>query len=229
MEKTPKYIPEIKGTLRSRIIEAPEIIRSASGIKIFGKRLKSFVFTTDITVIKNTNADAVMAVYPFTPQPLITQALLIASDVPVFCGVGGGFTMGKRVVNLGLDAEFKGAMGVVVNSPTSNEVIRALRDTIDIPIIVTVVSQNEDFKSRINSGASILNIAGGKNTAKIIKEIRSQYPEFPILATGGRSNDSIKETILAGANAVSFTPRSNTEIFTEIMDNYRDKYKQSEK
>ena len=37
----------------------------------------------------------------------------MAADVPVFCGVGGGITQGKRVVNLALDAEFKGAMGVV--------------------------------------------------------------------------------------------------------------------
>ena len=30
---------------------------------------------------------------------------MMAGDVPVFCGVGGGTTMGKRVVNLALDAE----------------------------------------------------------------------------------------------------------------------------
>lgn len=55
--------------------------------------------------------DAVLAVYPFTPQPVITQAILGAADVPVFCGIGGGITRGKRVVNLAMDAEFKGAMG----------------------------------------------------------------------------------------------------------------------
>ena len=118
-----KKVPQIKGTLRSHIIELPSAIRDASGIVIFGKRLKSFVFTTDVAVIRNTNADAVIAVYPFTPQPIITEALVLAADVPVFCGVGGGITTGKRVTNLALDAEFKGAMGVVVNSPTPNEVI----------------------------------------------------------------------------------------------------------
>ena len=50
----------------------------------------------------------------------------MAADVPIFCGVGGGITQGKRVVNLGLDAEFKGAMGVVVNAPTSNEIVENL-------------------------------------------------------------------------------------------------------
>ena len=62
-----KKVPQIKGTLRSHIIELPSAIRDASGIVIFGKRLKSFVFTTDVAVIRNTNADAVIAVYPFTP------------------------------------------------------------------------------------------------------------------------------------------------------------------
>lgn len=82
----------------------------------------------------------------------------MAADVPVFCGVGGGITQGKRVVNLALDAEFKGAMGVVVNAPTSNEVVRKIRATIDIPVIVTIVSEYEDISERIEAGATILNV-----------------------------------------------------------------------
>lgn len=86
-----KYIPEIKGTLRSHMIELPAVISEASGIRIFGKRLKSFLFSTDVAVIRNTNADAVIAVYPFTPQPLITEIIVMAAGVPAFCGVGGGY------------------------------------------------------------------------------------------------------------------------------------------
>ena len=216
-----RHVPEIKGMLRSHIIEVPNVIRQATGIKIFGKRLKSFIFTTDVAVIRNNNADAIIAVYPFTPQPLITEALVSAADVPVFCGVGGGTTMGKRVVNLALDAEFKGAMGVVVNSPTSNEVVRAVRDTIDIPIIVTVVSEYEDIEARINSGATILNVSGAKKTAHIVRKIREKYPEFPIMATGGPTDATIIETIEAGANAITYTPPSIADMFSERMDNYR--------
>jgi 2-keto-3-deoxy-6-phosphogluconate aldolase len=220
-----KYVPEVKGILRSHIIELPNIIREASGIKVFGKRLKSFIFTTDVSVIKNTNADAIMSVYPFTPQPLITQTLVEAADVPVFCGVGGGTTMGKRVVNLALDAEFKGAMGVVVNSPISNEVIQVMRDTIDIPIIVTVISEYEDVRARIESGASILNVSAAKNTPALVKKIRSNFPDFPIIATGGPSDESILETIAAGANAITYTPPTAADVMNMLMNKYRDRYK----
>lgn len=219
-----KYIPEIKGTLRNHMIELPLCIREASGILIFGKRIKSLVFTTDVAIIRNTNADAVIAVYPFTPQPVITHALVSAADVPVFCGVGGGITMGKRVVNLALDAEFQGAIGVVVNAPTANDTIKEMRETIDIPIIVTVVSEEEDFKARIEAGATIFNVSGAKNTAKIVKRIRTEYPKFPIIATGGPSEETIRETIAAGANAISYTPPSNGEIFSAIMNKYRDSF-----
>lgn len=219
-----KYVPEIKGTLRSHMIELPPVIREASGIRVFGKRIKSFVFSTDVAVIKNTNADAVIAVYPFTPQPVITQALVMAADIPVFCGVGGGITTGKRVVNLALDAEFKGAMGVVVNNPTPNDTIRLLRDTIDIPIIVTVVSEFEDIGARIEAGATILNVSGAKRTAHIVRKIREQFPTFPIIATGGPNENTIKATIEAGANAVTFTPPPASDILNEIMTNYREKY-----
>lgn len=223
-----KNVPVIKGTLRNHMLEVPNSIRDASGIVIFGKRLKSLVFTTDVAIIKNTNADAVIAVYPFTPQPIITEALILAADVPLFCGVGGGITTGKRVVNLALDAEFKGAMGVVVNNPTPNEVICQMRDTIDIPIIVTVVSEFEDIQARIDAGATILNVSGAKRTAHIVREIRKEFPNFPIIATGGPNDESIRETIAAGANAITYTPPIASDILNTIMEKYRKEYKEAD-
>lgn len=220
-----KNVPIIKGTLRSHMIEMPNAIRDASGILIFGKRLKSFVFTTDVAIIRNTNADAIIAVYPFTPQPIITESLIMASDVPIFCGVGGGITTGKRVVNLALDAEFKGALGVVVNNPTPNEVIQQVRETIDIPIIVTVVSEFEDIEARIKSGATILNVSGAKRTPYIVKKVRENFPDFPIIATGGPNEETIRQTIEAGANAITYTPPTTSDILNEIMLSYRDNYK----
>ncbi|WP_425514051.1 hydrolase [Clostridium frigoris] len=217
--------PQITGNLRRHMIELPTAIRDATGIVIFGKRLKSFVFTTDVAVIRNTNADAIIAVYPFTPQPIITEALVLAADVPVFCGVGGGITTGKRVTNLALDAEFKGAMGIVVNSPISNEVITQVRETIDIPIIVTVVSEFEDIEARIRAGATIINVSGAKKTAYIVSKIREKHPNFPIIATGGPDNETIRETIRAGANAITYTPPIVADILNEIMIKYRTIYK----
>ena len=51
-QKSAKYVPEIRGTLRDHMINLPRVIREASGINIFGKRIKSLAFTTDIAVIK---------------------------------------------------------------------------------------------------------------------------------------------------------------------------------
>lgn len=221
MEKKNKFVPEVKGVLRSHVIEVPPIIRTCGGMKIFGKRIKSILFTTDVAIIRNTNADAIIAVYPFTPQPLITEALIKAADVPIFCGVGGGITQGKRVVNLALDAEFKGAMGVVVNAPTDNRIVRKIHDTIDIPVIVTIVSDEDDVDGRIKSGATILNISAGRDTPRIVKMIREKYPEFPIMATGGPTDESIQRTIEAGANAITYTPPSGAEVMGALMDKYR--------
>lgn len=217
------YIPSIRGQLKKHIIHVPEIIGElATGIKINEKLIKSLVFTTDIAIIRNMTGDAVIAVYPFTPQPIITQAIMLAADVPVFCGVGGGTTQGPRVVNLAKHAEYQGAMGVVVNSPTKNEVIKEISETIDIPVILTVVSENTDIKSRIDAGATILNVSGAANTAKIVKKIRESFPYVPIIATGGPTEETIRATIGAGANAVTYTPPTNGEIFSELMQKYRD-------
>ena len=79
---------EIKGYLRDFRIDVPQVIYDCPGIKIFGRVIKSIVFSTDVSIIRNCNADAVIAVYPFTPQPVITQAVMLAADCPVFVGVG---------------------------------------------------------------------------------------------------------------------------------------------
>ena len=76
--------PEIDGILRKHMIRVPKEIDACSGIRIFGKLIRSIVFTTDIAIIRNCNANAVIAVYPFTPQPIISQSIITCSDVPVF-------------------------------------------------------------------------------------------------------------------------------------------------
>lgn len=215
------FVPEIQGTLRRHMVKVPEIISQVSGIRIFGRTIKSLVFTTDVALIKNCNANAVIAVYPFTPQPVISHALITVSDVPVFCGVGGGTTTGKRVINLAMDAEFQGAIGVVVNAPTPNETLTRLKERIDIPIVVTVVSEREDIGARIESGAAILNVSGASKSPAIVRSIRAQFPEVPIIATGGPTEESIQRTIEAGANAITYTPPTSAEIFKRLMEKYR--------
>lgn len=216
-----KQAPEINGVLRRHMIRVPKEIDAASGIRIFGKLIRSIVFSTDIAIIRNCNANAVIAVYPFTPQPIISQSIITCSDVPVFCGVGGGTTTGLRVVNLAEHAEFQGAAGVVLNAPTPNETIKYLKECIDIPIIITVVSEKTDIQSRLDSGVSILNISAASRTPEIVRKIREDFPTVPIIATGGPTPETIMETIDAGANAITYTPPTNGEIFKTLMNKYR--------
>lgn len=142
---------------------------------VFGRRIKSLVFSTDVAIIKNINTDAVIAVYPFTPQPKISGAIIDVSDVPVFVGVGGGITSGIRSLQLAIEAEHQGAFGVVVNAPIPGDVITEIKKHVDIPVI----------------------------------------------ATGGPSDDTIRATIEAGANAITYTPPTNGELFALTMQKYR--------
>ena len=115
--------PKINTRLRHNILEMPKCIFKASGIVIYGRRIKSIVFTTDLAIIRNCDADAVFAVYPFTPQQVISDAIIKASYIPVFCGVGGGTTKGLRTVAIAKDVESQGAMGVVERSDFKPESI----------------------------------------------------------------------------------------------------------
>ena len=216
-----KQIPTYTGTLRSHSLTMPHCVSECSGIRIFGRRIKSLAFYTDVAIIKNINADAIIAVYPFTPQPAISQAIISVSDVPVFVGVGGGITTGKRSVRLAIQAEIQGAYGVVLNAPTSDEVIRSIKEVVDIPVVITVVSAHTDIRSRLQAGADFLNVSGAAATPEIVAEIRRDFPDVPIIATGGPTEESILRTIRAGANAVTYTPPTNGALFAQIMAKHR--------
>lgn len=220
-----KDIPAYKGTLRDHSLSVPDCIYECSGILIFGRRIKSLVFSTDVAIIKNINTDAVIAVYPFTPQPAIAQAIINVSDVPVFVGVGGGITSGERSVRLAAYAEHQGAFGVVVNAPIPIDVITDIKAHLDIPVVATIVSEDQDIDQRIRAGADILNVSAAANTPAVVASIRARYPDIPIIATGGPTDESILATIAAGANAITYTPPTNGELFAIAMQHYREKYK----
>lgn len=211
---------EIKGYLRDFRIDMPSAIYECNGLKIFGRRIKSIVFSTDVSIIRNCNADAVIAVYPFTPQPIITQAVMMAADCPVFVGVGGGLTKGERVINLARHAEYQGATGVVLNAPTANDTIRGVSKVVDLPIVITVV-KDDDIGARLEAGAQILNVSAAAKTPELVAKIRKEFPNVPIMATGGPTEESIRATIEAGADAITWTPPSNGEVFRDIMEAYR--------
>lgn len=225
-----KKIPHVKTKLRSHhIVTMPDEIYAASGIVIMGRRIKSLIFSTDIAIIRNCNADAVLAVYPFTPQQIIADAIVSTSSLPVFCGVGGGTTTGARVVMLAKDAEAFGAMAVVVNAPTTNDVIAQIADIIDIPIVVAVLDENTDIDARLEAGATIFNVSAAARTPEVVRILRERYPDLPIIATGGPSQESIRETVAAGANAISFTPPTAEELFHGLMTRYRNEHESKTK
>lgn len=219
-----KQIPSYRGTLRCHQLNVPVCIRECSGILVFGRRIKSLAFSTDVAIIKNINADAIIAVYPFTPQPAITQAIISVTDVPVFAGVGGGTTNGPRSVRLAEYAEHQGAFGVVLNAPISNDTISRIKEVVDIPVVATIVSDQQDFASRIAAGADILNVSGAARTPEIVDTIRQRFPEIPIIATGGPTEADMLRTIHAGANAITYTPPTTGQLFSKMMGEYRDRF-----
>lgn len=216
-----KNRPTVESKLR-HTVEVPSCIYEASGIVVNGKRIKSLIFSTDVAIIANCNSDAIIAVYPFTPTIQISKAIIEVSQKPVFVGVGGGTTSGPRVKKIALDADLHGAAAVVLNAPTKTEFIQELSQEIDIPIVLTIVSLDEPLEERmLHSGADIINVSGGANTASIVKALREIDKDFPIIATGGPTDETIRAVIQAGANAVTYTPPTSGEIFKEMMERYR--------
>lgn len=225
--KKERNIPIVSGGTSENIILVPKEISLCSGIIINGKRIKSLIFTTDIAIIMNNNADAILAVYPFTPHPSIFSAITSVAHMPIFAGVGGGTTKGARSRDMALLAEAQGCIAVVLNDPAPIETFEIISKSVICPIVATIVSKYSDFEKKIEAGASILNVSGGADTVNIVKKIREINTDIPIIATGGPTSESIIKTIEAGANAISYTPPSSGELFRIKMDKYRESSKEN--
>ena len=217
-----RELTRIEGNLRSKYLEMPEEIYRAKGLVIMGRRIKSVIFTTDIAIIRSCNADAVLAVYPFTPQQIISQSIINVAPMPVFVGVGGGITNGIRSAMIAKDSEGDGAWGVVVNAPVTNENIKMIANVVDIPVIATVIHENVDVQVRLDAGVSILNVSAAARTPEVVRKIREKFPKVPIIATGGTTPETILATIEACVDCISYTPPSTAEIFADIMKSYRE-------
>lgn len=221
-EKLIKKIPEVVSPLRSSIIEMPDIIRKASGIVIYGKRIKSIVYSLDVSLIANTDADAILCVYPFTPNTQILNAVSLVAKAPILVGVGGGLTQGERSARLASHAEENNATAIVLNGPVTVETTEMVRQYVDIPIIYTVIDKSRELQPYIDAGVNIFNVSGGKDTVELVKWVREQYPDMPIIASGGKTDESIEDTINAGANAITYTAYGMMEqYFHEKMETYR--------
>lgn len=217
-----KERPEFRSHYRAELVHVPDSIRRSSGIIINSRRYKSFLFTSDVATIMYSDADAILAVYPYSPHPRIIKALSEVTPVPLAAGVGGGVTQGRRSADIARFADAYGCMAVVLNAAVTPETVRMVNEVVDIPIIYSVISKNQVIEDHIDAGVDILNISGGKNTVEITRLFRERYLQIPIIATGGKTDEHILATIEAGANAISYTPKTTQQVFQENMEKYRE-------
>ena len=61
-QKETKFMPRVETSLRKKIITVPDVIYKASGILLMRRRIKSLIFTTDISIMRNHNGNALMVV-----------------------------------------------------------------------------------------------------------------------------------------------------------------------
>lgn len=207
--------------VKAKIPTPDHITKSCIGLTLQGKKIKTILYSTDLALIENNDADALLAVYPFTPSLNIIRTLIAFSNKPVICGIGGGMTQGDFAIEIAIEAQKAGAAAVIVNQPFKNEDITRIKQYLTIPIISSISTLNFDFDQRIEAGVSCFNITGGANTLEIVEYLQQNYPDFPIISTSGKTFDSLQNIVSKKISAVILTPPTNAELFRSIMDNYR--------
>lgn len=210
----PKHVEQ---AYRHIALHVPQVMNECSGIEIAGHVIRSLVFSTDVAVICHCDADAVLAVYPFPSHPIVNNALITASERPVFVGVGGGVTAGERSVDLASFAEMQGVFAVVLNATAHVETVKQVVEHVDVPVVATVFELDETTKQRIAAGVSVVNVAAGHDTPQVVAQVRAAYPDMPIMASAGPSEQTAAVTLAAGADALTWTPPNIQDIEHGLM------------
>lgn len=76
----------------------------------------------------------------------------------------------------------------------------------------------------MENGADILNVSAGPDTPQVVAKTRKKFPYIPIIATGKPSEENMTETLVQGANALTYTPPSNAELFKLLMEAIGSRY-----
>ena len=140
----------------------------------------------------------------YIAKNIVAQDLADQCEVQLSYAIGLAEPMSVRIETFGTEKVDK------------NTLNRAIRNSVDMRPAAS------DVCRRLEARASILNIACGLRTPDVVRKIRAAYPNVPLIASGGKSNDSICKTIAAGANAITYTPPSTQELFKQIMVAYRE-------
>lgn len=220
--ESPQGPKDVTSRLLGVHLSVPQAAQACSGIKLLGRTVRSLVFSTDLVVIRNCDADAVLAVYPFTCQPAITQALVSTAGRPVLTGVAGSTTSGARSVLLAMESETQGVSGVVLNYGATADLVSSIAQVVDVPVVATITDWDDLAREKVSAGALVLNIAGGARTPSIVEAVRNELPYMPIIATAGPTEESAWATVKAGADAISWTPPSLQQIEKELMARARE-------
>ncbi len=137
------------------VLAVPEVMRTAPGIAIQGRKIRSLVFSTDLAVICHCDADAVLAVYPFTCQVVNTSipvesisALVEKVAVPVCVTACAADDVVHRQIAAGASI-----VNVAAGARTP-QVVEALRQEYpDLPIIATGGPTDDAIRATIAAGA----------------------------------------------------------------------------
>ena len=208
MEK--KFVPEIMGELRSTPWRCPRSSPQCSGIRIFGIGSSRWCLHRrgHHPQHQRRRGDRGLSLHP---QPAITQALMTLSEKLVFAGWAAG-SPPATVVSLAIQAEYQGAMGVVVNAPPRTRPCRCPARGGHPHCGDRGIGERGHPGPAGRRGQHPQRVRAGK-TARIVAAIREKLPTVAILATGGPTEATIAETIQAGANAISYTPPTSAELF----------------
>lgn len=177
----------MRGSCASTAFRFPAASASAAAFAFSGGASSRWCFPRMWPIIKNINADAVIAVYPFTPQPAITQAILSVSEVPGVCRGGGWPHQWAEVGQHRRLCRASGGLWAGVQRLHHRGGHSGHQgDGGDPAGVHGGVGAGRTWPGSWAAGVDFLNVSGAARTPEIVAHIREIFPEVPIIATGGR-------------------------------------------
>lgn len=184
----------------------PEFLSSAKGFRLKNRLVHAILYTRDKLNMKTTNADAIMTNFFLIPGGKRARSMLLKTGRPFIFPVHFRFIFLLGLSNLIKKLEISGAAGLFVAGWLPDEILKKLCKQASLPVISATAPRLDKIFSKIEAGAYAVCLPGKYVSKKMIRILHESYPFVPVIASCGRSEDSMLSCLKSGVDAVMYRP-----------------------
>jgi hypothetical protein len=188
------------------ISNKPAILSFAKGFRLNGRIVKSILSTDNTFEMKETDADSILTNTLIKPTDRKCIKMLADNCKLMIVTLRTKHLKDFKFSDLLEELEMLNAAAIYIGIKVKIIYLKKICIESKIPVIVETGKDMDEILSKINAGAYAISIFSKHISTNLVNDIRSLYPQTPILAYCDRNQKDMIKSIDSGCDAVIYKP-----------------------